>query len=136
MRFEVDQSDKKLVDKIDEVVRGVRPMEALSCGYYDPVAGEVATTGCEVVGVTAAAIECGCTHMTDFMSFLNTGADVLTGSNYGVIFAVTQLTLHNLLGNAGAYLAVGYWAFFFLLLVLFNGVDRKQMHCDFYGKLY
>ena len=64
------------------------------CAYWDETKKVPSTKGCRLVSVRGSdgLVSCACSRLNDFMGFLRTGLDVLLGSNYAVILAVTDLT--------------------------------------------
>ena len=79
--------------QIEQIVEGTKQLSDLACSYYDSENREISTAGCSVLGVTNEAIQCGCNHMTDFMSFVKTGRNVLEDSNDSLFESVRDLNL-------------------------------------------
>lgn len=78
---------------------------------------------------------CNCTHLTDFVGFFETGLDVLTGSNYFVLSAVTKLTWANLWTNLGFTVTIAYFSSFMVLALLFNYLDRKKLKHNYFEQI-
>ena len=47
------------------------------CRFYDETTNTLSSEGCEVTRLTETSFICECTHLTNFMSFFNKGAEVL-----------------------------------------------------------
>lgn len=65
--------------------------------------------------------------MTDFMSFLETGRDVLVNSNHNVFYVLWEITGDDLKKNIGLYFVICYWIIYISLAVLFSLVDRCKL---------
>ena len=61
---------------------------------------------------TATSAICECSHLTNFLSFFNKGAEVLQESNYDVWLALPQISASSLKTNIGFYLGLSYWTLF------------------------
>ena len=97
------------------------------CCFYHETRNILSSEGCEVVRLTETSVICECTHLTNFMSFFNKGAEVLQESNYAVWLAIPQITLSALKTNIGFYIACSYWFLLFILGLLVCNTDRKHM---------
>ena len=74
--------------------------------------------------------------MTDFLAFFRTGGSVMENSNYEVMRASGDLTTSSLGRNIGYYFVLGYVGSYFLLLIVFNAVDRAKLRrAKFYDSL-
>ena len=118
---------------LKEVKEGRRTEEAVlstgffECRFYDDSKNTLSSEGCEVVRLTETSFICECTHLTNFLSFFNMGAEVLQNSNYDVWLALPLITLSSLKTNIGFYIACSYWTLLFFLGLLSMRADRKQL---------
>ena len=97
------------------------------CRFYDEATDTLSSEGCEVVRITQTSFVCECNHMTNFLSFFNKGAQVLTDSNYDVWLALPQMTAASLKTNIGFYITCTYWCAFFLIGLFVRAADRKHL---------
>lgn len=67
------------------------------------------------------------------MSFLNTGVSVISESNYSIWTILKELSFSSLSHNLGFLLSLIYWCSFFLLLILFNELDRRKLKNKFFA---
>ena len=106
------------------------------CRFYDEVSGSLSSEGCKVVSISETSYICECTHLTNFLSFFNQGAQVLQDSNYDVWLALPLITLSSLKTNIGFYIACSYWILFFLLGGIAANTDHKLLKGNRISLLY
>ena len=70
--------------------------------------------------------------MTDFVGFFETGVEILTGSNYFVLNAITDLNWDNLKVNIGFIVSIAYSGSYLLLSLLLNCLDRQKLKHNYY----
>ena len=97
------------------------------CRFYHETRNILSSEGCKVARLAETSFICECTHLTNFLSFFNKGAEVLQESNYAVWLAIPQITLSALKTNIGFYIACSYWFLLFILGLLVCNTDRKHM---------
>lgn len=136
LRFEVDPDFPVHKRHIEDIEKGTRAPETVSCHYYDPLTKSVSEEGCELVEVSEAFITCQCSHLTDFMSFLKTGETVITSSNYDVFSSVSDFSYKSLMSNLGVHIAIGYWTSYLIFVTIVASIDRAKMRRGFFTSLF
>ena len=106
------------------------------CLFYDEATNTLSNEGCSVVRITETSLICECSHLTNFVSFFNKGAEVLSESNYGVWLALPQITVSCLKTNIGFYIACSYWLAFLIIGALSCATDRKYLRGNYFELLY
>ena len=134
--FPVSSANPVLREGTRAIAEGRAALSNVQCVFFNENSKRADSAGCRTVAVTASTITCACRHFTSFMGFLNTGLDVLRGSNYGLLLALSQLNAQNLKTNLGLYLAIGFWGSFLCLALLLHAVDRKQLAKNFHQLLF
>lgn len=81
-------------------------------------------------------MHCYCNHLTDFMSFLEKGNEVIDQSNYSIFSALNDIGPEDLLHNLAMQMAVFFWIIYILLAVLVVRVDHSKLKRSFFRKLF
>ena len=136
LSFAVDPADFVTVRKIWEIGNGLAPREDLSCSFYDAKTKSVSSEGCRLLDVNATSITCACNHMTDFMVFVRTGAQVLQSANYNVFRAATRLSFSSLTANLGFIFFLLYWGLYLALLLTLALLTRRGRRKSFFSRLF
>ncbi len=133
MEFAVDATIPGLQYTVDNVLAGLLEPRRIQCYYYDEALRAASTRGCHLVGLTVSHLTCACSHMTDFMGFLEKGWEVLRESNYDVWEEPPPL--ETLKTSIGFYFVLTYIASYLLFFFLSFLVDRRKLKTDFFQKL-